>query len=74
MNPQLPPRTDLMLPRGYPACAWSASHCCWLFSSACSTNLRKLLRRCQVRVTAPSTHHNPPPTDRQNHPNPIQLP
>jgi hypothetical protein len=74
MNPQLPPRTDLMLPRGYPACAWSDSHRFRLSFSACSTNLRMLLRRCQVRLIAPSSHHNPPPTDRQNHPNRIQLP
>ena len=74
MNPQPQPRTDLMLLRGYPACASIAPHCFWLSFSACSTNLRMLLRRCQVRLTAPSTHPNPPPTDRQHHPNPIQLP
>jgi hypothetical protein len=74
MNLQLQPRTNLMLSRGYPACVLSASHSFWRFLSAPSANMLNLVRHYQLRVTAISTHNNPRPTDRQNHPNPIQLP
>jgi len=74
MNPQLPPRTDLMLPRGYPACAWSASRRFRLLFSARSTHTLKFVYRYRPGITAILPHQNPPPTDLQNHPNRIQLP
>lgn len=74
MNLRLQPRTNFMLSRGYPACVLSASHSFWMFLSARSRNMLKLLRRYQLRVTVLSTYNNPRPPDRQNYPNRIQHP